>query len=272
MKILCPTDFSNTSINAIDFAVKLSENVGDGEIEILHCLEVRNRSDVFKKIDGIMADRATEDLHDLVNSTKRSDPDVTLKTTLFKASPKTFIPEYALKHDFDLIVLGSSGLNAVKDMTIGSLTETLARKATCPVLCIPPMVRFDKLESLVIGLSQDCIEKTSLLDAMGGFFDLLGQKPLLNFAIVDSAQATHLPNAFVNSPVLKKYEWNQANIKLEGDVSSSLNNFAGEISADAVVLMHKQRSFWDRIFHRSVMKEELFHLEYPLLIFPWFES
>lgn len=54
-------------------------------------------------------------------------------------SPKEIIPKDIVKQsNCDLIVCGSSGLNAIERFFLGSVSENIARHATCDVLIVRP--------------------------------------------------------------------------------------------------------------------------------------
>jgi nucleotide-binding universal stress UspA family protein len=44
--------------------------------------------------------------------------------------------EYASEHDIDAIVMATAGRTGITRLMIGSVTESVMRKATCPVISI----------------------------------------------------------------------------------------------------------------------------------------
>lgn len=77
---------------------------------------------------------------DLLNGYKKIAQDAGLKnveTRLDNGSPKTYIPKVLAKEiNADLIISGSSGLNAVERMIVGSVSEAIVRYAPCDTLVI----------------------------------------------------------------------------------------------------------------------------------------
>ena len=51
-------------------------------------------------------------------------------------SPANAVLEYAADHDIDFIVMGTHGRGAVSHFLLGSVTETVVRSASCPVLTV----------------------------------------------------------------------------------------------------------------------------------------
>lgn len=46
------------------------------------------------------------------------------------------IVKYANAHHFDLVAVGSRGLNALQELVLGSVSHKVAKRANCPVLIV----------------------------------------------------------------------------------------------------------------------------------------
>jgi len=57
-------------------------------------------------------------------------------TILLEGKPGSTIVEYANKHEFDLVVIGSRGLNSLQEFVLGSVSHKVAKRAECPVLIV----------------------------------------------------------------------------------------------------------------------------------------
>jgi nucleotide-binding universal stress UspA family protein len=67
---------------------------------------------------------------------KRKKPKLKVSTKLVKGTPVDAIVETAKKEKFNAIVVGSRGLGGVKELFLGSVSDGVARKATCPVIIV----------------------------------------------------------------------------------------------------------------------------------------
>ena len=55
------------------------------------------------------------------------------------------IVEYAQEHQIDLIIVGTVGRTGLSHLLLGSVAESVVRKAHCPVLTVrPPSPRDDQ--------------------------------------------------------------------------------------------------------------------------------
>ncbi|QLG50038.1 universal stress protein [Natrinema halophilum] len=62
-----------------------------------------------------------------------SDPDVEFRTELVVGKPAREIVSYAEEHDVDHIIIGSHGRSGLTRVLLGSVAETVVRRAPVPV-------------------------------------------------------------------------------------------------------------------------------------------
>jgi nucleotide-binding universal stress UspA family protein len=84
--------------------------------------------------------RSRESAHRMVTSVlekaRLSKPSVAISSKILEGKPAEKIVEAAKEGGFDLIVMGSRGLGAVKEFFLGSVTGRVANTATCPVVIV----------------------------------------------------------------------------------------------------------------------------------------
>jgi nucleotide-binding universal stress UspA family protein len=145
-KILVPTDCSEQSVFAIEYAVQLSQ-LTNAEVHVLHVaprpgdyypldtwvfgedegpkhrLEDRARSTAktaFDKFVGALPAKTREEI----------EPRLELGNAL------DTIVELAEKESYDLIVMTTKGRTGAKRVLLGSVAERVLRTAPCPVLTL----------------------------------------------------------------------------------------------------------------------------------------
>ena len=144
-RILCPLDFSEFSVRAYRHALSLAEHYR-AKLVAQHTVEVwRNPSASFA---------ATALLYDEYCQTLRGNGSEQLKEfvknyTLNEVQPELIVDEgiaadsilsCAQEQKSDLIVMGTHGLRGFDRLMLGSVTDRVMRRATCPVLAVrePP--------------------------------------------------------------------------------------------------------------------------------------
>jgi nucleotide-binding universal stress UspA family protein len=137
-RILCPIDFADPSLAALDFAFSLARE-GDADLTILHVFEWPEEPLTTRPIATPEYRQALESdvnarLHGLVPEAAREWCRPATRVGHGKAYRE--IVGVATEDDCDLIVMGVHGRNALDLMLFGSTTNQVVRRATCPVLTL----------------------------------------------------------------------------------------------------------------------------------------
>ena len=135
-RILVAVDGSDNSHRAAKHAAQLASLCPGVAVEILYILEFdRTRSDVLDNA-------SSDDLH--IDRKKRLIPieeafgqfQIPYKLVIKHGDPGPIIVIFANSGEFDLVVLGSRGLNSFQEMVLGSVSHKVAKRVTAPVLII----------------------------------------------------------------------------------------------------------------------------------------
>ncbi|HYL59118.1 MAG TPA: universal stress protein [Candidatus Acidoferrales bacterium] len=133
--ILCPVDFDENSLAALDQAVAIARQLGASLI-LVHVLpmalalgEVPPPASLYedqeKDAQAKLADIAKQKLGGLKHRELVYTGDVIGSLLLAQA-----------KHQPDLVVIATHGRRGIARMFLGSVAEAVVRKATCPVLTV----------------------------------------------------------------------------------------------------------------------------------------
>jgi nucleotide-binding universal stress UspA family protein len=139
-RILCPVDFSDPSLAALEFALSLAQE-GDADLIILHVFEwpadgepLVTRSFSVPEYLLIRERDAKTKLDDIIPESVRAWCRPVTRVAHGKAYHE--IIGVAAEESADLIVMGVHGGNALDLMLFGSTTNQVVRRATCPVLTL----------------------------------------------------------------------------------------------------------------------------------------
>lgn len=139
--ILVPFDESEQSWAALEYA--LDHHAAD-RITLLHVidlLEAGYSTPVDATVPGFWEDwfesekTAADDLFDEAEAAA-ADAGVDVETETVVGRPARAINEYAEAHDVDQIVMGSHGRSGVTRVLLGSVAETVVRRAPVPVTIV----------------------------------------------------------------------------------------------------------------------------------------
>jgi len=144
--VLCAVDFSDASLDAVRSALSLAEESG-ARLTLLHVLEwpwdeppapsieelPREQGLALAEFRRYSEASAKKRLESLVPDANRSSR---ITATLRSGKPYRQILDVAAAEQADLIVIGVHGRNPVDLALLGSTTNQIVRRATCPVLTL----------------------------------------------------------------------------------------------------------------------------------------
>ena len=142
-RILYPTDFSEASRHALDQAVAMAKWYGS-RIIALHVIQTPFFPEPPLLFAGMPEARSVvsehqareEELRAWLEPARRAG--VTTDVIVDDGHAVSRILDRARSRGADLIVMGTHGLSGFERFILGSVAEKVLRKATCPVLTVPP--------------------------------------------------------------------------------------------------------------------------------------
>jgi nucleotide-binding universal stress UspA family protein len=139
--ILCPVDFSEFSVRAYGHAQSLAGHYG-AKLVVQHVVELwRHPSlgyatsvELYEQYCKDLRTCAEEQLRDFVkqNGESGSQPELIVQ----QGVAPDLILSFAQAQKADLIVMGSHGRRGYERLMLGSVTDRVIRRASCPVLAV----------------------------------------------------------------------------------------------------------------------------------------
>jgi len=139
-KILCPVDFSDLSLNALQTAVDLASKF-QAELHLLHAFEGYDAMSLNPEVALTPMPEWLAKLRDVCHEKLAALPSPELAALCpaivraHREGPAVHeILDYAAHQKIDLIVLSTHGRTGLKHLLMGSVAENIVRSAPCPVL------------------------------------------------------------------------------------------------------------------------------------------
>jgi nucleotide-binding universal stress UspA family protein len=143
--IMVPTDGSGFDREAIRVALRIAERT-DAKIRLVRVLATGSFFGMAAATEGTAVaaeivhserDRALSELYTLAAECRTtSTADITVD--LHGGPVADVLEGYARRHDVDLIVISTHGRSGISRLTLGSVTDSLIRHTTIPVLVVKP--------------------------------------------------------------------------------------------------------------------------------------
>ncbi|NNE78345.1 MAG: universal stress protein, partial [Pricia sp.] len=253
-KILLPTDFSNSSWNAIQYAIKLFEN-RDCDFYILntyakdaHGLEshiVLDPDDAFNRMSD---NRSREGLGDILERLSVIDKDINhrfhviSRSALFLDAVNTVVENLQI----DMIVMGAKGMTNAHGRKYGKKTlGVIERVRKCPVLVIPKNVTFNRPEEIVLATNFNTDFKVSEIVYLAEIARI-SNASIQILSMSDNGTLT--PQQKKNKMLIRKYlkDVNHSfNVLPNVKMASALSCFVEIRHSNMISYIDKKTSIWE---------------------------
>ncbi len=265
-KIIVPIDFSETSWNAVAYAVGLARSV-NGILNLMHCY-LPSAVDVNTLTENSIKEMKESQLNEFYEKvSKKWVGEKTHETKIIKSFKLGFPVEEIVRladEEDAYIVMGSTGDTGVFKHFFGSVSTTVAQRANKPVFIVPPKAVYrpikkvayaceydeipDKLMDTVNAMAERFNAEIHLIhiekeDEMDMYFDLL------------NTWKTKFPNTTVENHFIQDTE-----------VNHGINEYIEHANIDLLIMAHKKRGFLESIFHKSETKQMSINSTIPLLV------
>ena len=135
--ILVEVDGSEQSYDALREAIETAQ-ANDSQLKILYVLNDK-LANIPVHLDTMTLYKSVQEHSDYVVDQVQGylkDTEVSFEIVRLTGSPKREIINYSKENNIDLIVLGSTGLDAIDRFIIGSTTQYIVNHASCNVMVV----------------------------------------------------------------------------------------------------------------------------------------
>jgi nucleotide-binding universal stress UspA family protein len=139
--ILCPVDFSESSIRSLAHAAALAKWY-DAQLTVVHVAPTFDPAHVLgevgvpvRVVNPVTREEVAAEIRRVADLTHVSPAAV---ITVQAGDPSSVIIDHALTQRADLIVMGTHGRRGVRRLLLGSVAERVLHEAPCPVLTVSP--------------------------------------------------------------------------------------------------------------------------------------
>lgn len=131
-RLLVAMDDSQEARTALKHAL---EHFPDATIHVVHALETPT---VTFDLDSTVTEEAREEAAAILEEaqTTANESGRTVETEVIFGHAAKAVVSYADANDIDQIVVGSRGASGAERFLLGSVAETIVRRATCPVTVV----------------------------------------------------------------------------------------------------------------------------------------
>jgi nucleotide-binding universal stress UspA family protein len=272
--ILLPTDFSQNSLNAIDYAMELFKD----ETCDFYFLNIQKASS-FVSDDLMTMSSSTTIYQTLIDTAKKSIQNVitTLKD-YYQNDKHTFhscvdydnfidgINQMCEAIDIDLIVMGTKGATGAERVLFGSNTVRVMQRCHVPVLAIPQGCKYEGMDSIAFASDYLTHYKEAELETLLSIAMHHNSK----IDVVHMLQNEHLTEdqennrAFLDS-IISNITHEFVTLDNE-DIFEVIQNYISTNNIKMLAMMSQKYSFLERLFSQHNVEVFGFKINVPFLV------
>jgi len=268
-KIICPVDFSETSLNAIEFAVEIGKKF-HSHITLFHVFtendfnKVVGKEFVGKSFKELMA-MASAKLERLAEAIHEENAEITCSSQLELGELTDKLKEAVNEGHQDLIVMGTTGVSRVSGVFFGSNTEEVINEVKIPVFCVPKEAEYTGFNKIVYASDFMKEDKVAIQEviSLATLFD--SRISVLHINLSDSEDEYKKFIGELQSFIQYK-KIGFVNKKFKDDIGLGIQEYMQEENSDLLVVYKKQRSFVQSIFHKSLTRILSYSTDKPLFV------
>lgn len=270
--ILCPTDFSECSLNAVEYATKLGEHY-QAKLILFH---VPNKKDYQKLIGGEKEMEALLfaqiKIDNLVKAVQKEGLKNGLKSCegVIKKDVATTqaILDFTDSQGVDLIIMGTEGINQFKQNFVGTKASNIVKKANCDVLIIPRKVFYKVPRKLVYAtdyLEEDKLAIQKVVE-IAKFYSCEIDVVHVGTKAKTIDKALHKTMVSEISPFVKYEKINYVLKTYRDDPSLGLESYLNMAKGDILFTLSRKKSWFETLFTKNLSRKMSYFINKPLFV------
>lgn len=274
--ILYATDYSMNSVAALKYAQGIAVQM-NSRLVVLHVfdnLTILGTDSLGQPVldfDGTIYKQHRMQLKKFCEDHLSSDgeiPKLQLQATENSSVVKGIL-SIAEEWHAQIIVVGTKGESAIREMILGSTTKQLIKRAPCPVMAIPANLEYKSPRTIVYATAfeEEDVYALRKLSEMAQAFD--ANIEVVHISTKKEYEGTEQMEWFKEA-LYKKVSYAKIDFKcfFSDNILQSLQQFLEEVDADMVVMLEREkRSILEKWFSTSLVKKMESQSKVPLLSF-----
>jgi nucleotide-binding universal stress UspA family protein len=280
--ILLPTDFSDVSLNAIEYAVQLFR----GEDCVFYVLNTYEPVALYSataygmdpglnmEIGEIFKHTSEKKVQKIIDEVALKFPDT--KHVFHGVSSFNMliveVEEQVENLDIDVIVMGTKGASGLKEVFIGSQTMHVIKDAKIPVIGVPAGYAYSSPKDILFTTDF----KTDTHQKGLALLEELCSKNTSRLIFLNIFQGVHLTEQQIeNQKALKAFFKKETSIThvVKGvEVLDAMEDFKSEHNIELLALVHNKHNFFENLLFTPMVQKIVHHSDVPFLILPHYKK
>jgi nucleotide-binding universal stress UspA family protein len=260
LKILVPVDFSETSTNALFYAINLFKG-SEFEITLLHTFKMSHNAFYMKSMDRVLQEQGEREMEGLLKLVTQEEPDIRLQTKIINSDAVTAITSLGNSGDYDYIVMGTKGASGLKEVFVGSVAGGVISRTEAAVLVVPDSYEYRPLKEIAMALSGMPFSSPSVVEPLRKLVQMHASR-----IHVLHIKEEHDENFDEVLSAIKDLDHDVTYNSNMGHVNEGINEYLAKDDVELLCMVRSRKGFFQRMFNGSATMKQTFSSTVPLLI------
>lgn len=268
--IIAPTDFSPTSLNAVDYALELACSI-NASLYLIHVYQLPiTVSEIpvsAEEIEAVQKDAEEQMKHLKKEVIKKAGGKIKVYSRVTIGTILHEVEDLCQSLKSYAVVMGTQGTGAVKRFSLGSNTIAAVRHLSCPLIAVPPKTKFTGIKKIGLACDMQKVINTIPAREIKQFVEEF--KAELHVIYINSeGDPLHMPETVEESAYLQEmleklhpvyHTLNNPNIE------DTISNYAERHHLDLLIVIPKKHGLLEALFHKSQSKKLILHTQVPVM-------
>jgi len=272
--ILCPVDFSDASLNALDHAVNMCSTC-EGALTLLYVFNEEEFIQVAQTEESsqeALHGQAEIRLKGLVREIRKSEVASGIQQAEYIMRVGDLVSsviDYAEQHQANLIVMGTTGAGTLREAFIGSNTVQVFEKASSPVLCVPAAASYQPIQQIVYATDYERDDQKIVKQVVATAKDFGAGVEVLH---IEKERNTHRDEQYQEYVEKLSSYFMEDSLSFQRevcdeDIPHCLDRYMNRHNAQILALLTHNQNFLQKLVRKSIAKNLAYFTDSPLLIY-----
>ncbi|WP_116126065.1 universal stress protein [Lewinella sp. IMCC34183] len=265
-KIMVATDYSESADNAVDYGVSLANHFGS-LLSLVSAVEEPYSAAAGVLVD--MKDHIRQEAMETMGKVKdkvsgRLSNGATIDTHTVDGEVGPTLTRVAKAKNYDLIVMGTKGSDAARELFTGSAANSVIKNSKLPVMVVPTRADFRDIKRILLSVDEQPFAGPQVVAPLLQIARAYGAEIVVYHGDEDGDGKGYDPRlAEYLGDVNHRFEVRSGK---SDSISKGIKQAVSEQGADLLCMVYHDHGFFGRLFNESTVSKVVFDSQVPLLV------
>jgi nucleotide-binding universal stress UspA family protein len=260
------TDYSESANSSVEYGLSLANHFGS-LLSFVSAVEEPYSAAAGALVD--MKQRIREEAIETMDKVKsevsgRLSNGATIDTHTVDGEPGPTITRVAKAKNYELLVTGTKGSDAAREMFTGSVANSVIKNSKIPVLVIPDNFTFREFRRVLIAVDEKDLAGSHVLQPLVDILKAYDAELIVYHGDEDGDGKGYDPKL---SQYLRDVDHRfEVKSGKSDSIAKGIEEAVSKFDADLLCMIYHDRGFFGRLFNESTVSKVVFKSSAPMLV------